>query len=120
MIGFNQNKKGVAVAEEKVAQKVESENNTPAVILYSKLATRRLAYTVKDSYPFAEWVKENIEDPDVDPIVVLSSDCNDEYLMTTITAGVNTVSEDLPADYVQGTAQSKAVSTANKIEVNIL
>lgn len=119
MIGFKQNKKE-EVLEEKQEYATKEKNVDKAVRLHANLSTQNLAYTVKDSFPYASWVRENIEDSEVDPIVILESHYNPDFLTTVIAAGNQKISDDLPADYIQDDADGKAVQTSNKIEVNIL
>lgn len=114
MFGFKDNKVENIVKEEpQELQQTEAVQQTK-----SRLGNQQLAYTDTTDISYVAWIRDNIDDPDVDPYISCNSNYNDDYVSSVLKSAENEVSADLPADYVPQ-ADVTPNSGTSKIEVNV-
>lgn len=113
-LGFKQNNEQ---SEESKVDKASVEDNS-VVNVQSHLTNQQLAYTSTLDISYVGWISEHISEEDVLPYVGKHSNYDNNYVKDTLIAATESISHDLPADYVP--QESVISASSDKIEVDVL
>lgn len=113
-LGFKQSNKS---SEENKVDKAPVDDSA-VVNIQSHLTNQQLAYTSTLDISYVGWINEHISEEDVAPYVCKSSNYDNNYVKDTLAIATESISHDLPADYVP--QESGVATSSDSIEVEVL